>query len=348
MLVVFALHASVAMAADTWVALTPAEARMGFSALASDPVVPDTLYADAANARGVAKSTDGGRTWRILPAIHVFLVHKIIVERDEPNGVTVWASSDPSESVFRSDDAGTSWVQRELPLGGIWDLAVDPRNSSTLYAAYWRSCFGSQSCVPDSGGVYRSTDGGRKWTHVLKNASMNQVVADEFASGTVYAIGVIGERSYRSENRGETWQELGATDARGIFRIAPDPVIPDVLYASTYDSFWRSENRGESWTKLSELHHEGHYFAPAWTIAVDPAHRGVIALGGGDGRGVAISSDGGHTWLPVNNGLGVAVNQMQPAMIRIFFSSNGSLFGAASFHGVMTIVDWERRRPVRR
>jgi len=47
MAVVFALQASVAVAGDTWIALTPARAQMGSSILAGDPFAPDTPYADA-------------------------------------------------------------------------------------------------------------------------------------------------------------------------------------------------------------------------------------------------------------------------------------------------------------
>ncbi|HYS54323.1 MAG TPA: hypothetical protein VER58_11235 [Thermoanaerobaculia bacterium] len=337
-----ALHASVALAGDTWVALTPNAAPFGTSVVAADPFAPDTLYADAFYIAGMSKSTDGGKNWDVLP-FNVQLLRKIIVETSAPNRVTAMAWDMLDYSVYRSTNGGLTWVRYQSSgavIGILNDIAVDPLDSSILYAAHARSCL--TSCIADSGGVTKSSDGGRHWTALFKGVGIQQVFVDPFGSGTIYAVGTI---SRRSQNGGLTWTDLASPGGEAIFRMALDPVVPDVLYASTFQGFWRSDDRGDTWRQL------GSPFAifPAWSIAIDPIRRGVIVAGGGNGFGVKRSMDGGQTWQPLNEGLAVPQAPAQLDFIQVFFAPNGKLYGVAGFQGVMKLnaASEPRRRPVR-
>ena len=337
-----ALHASVVLAGDTWVALTPTEAPLGTGAVAADPFAPDTLYANAYFVGGMSKSTDGGKSWSVLP-FNSGGLRKIIVERSAPNRVTAMAWDMLDYSVYRSTNGGMTWVHYEFSgavIGLLNDIAVDPSDSSILYAAHWRSCL--TSCIPASGGVTKSSDGGQHWIALFKGIGVQQVFVDPFGSGTIYAAGTI---SRRSQNGGLTWTDLAPPGGDAIFRMALDPVVPDVLYASTFGGLWRSDDRGDTWRQL------GNPFGvfPAWTIAIDPIRRGVIVVGGGSGDGVKRSMDGGQTWQTLNDGLAVPQAPAQLDFIQVFFAPNGRLYGVAGFQGVMKLNEASepRRRPVR-
>jgi len=342
--ILLVLHAGVVLAGDKWTALTPA-ASMGSVLLAGDPLDPSTLYADDFPAAGIVKSRDGGATWAVTPfrpaASNAFL-RKIIVEPANRVTALSWDTPEGKTSVYRSSDGGTSWVtHRFTPVitGLIEDLAVDPANTNMLYAAHPRSCF--ISCIADSGGISRSTDGGAHWTVSFKGFGIEQVLVDPFGSGTVYAIGQVARRS---QNGGATWTSI-ALPSDTIFRIALDPVVPDVVYASTYYGFWRSDDRGSTWQQLS-----GWPYFPAWTIAVNPAQRQTIVIGGGSSSGVRRSTDGGKTWQPLNDGLlGAPLAPLQLAWIKVFFAPNGQLYGAADLFGAMTLqpINDRRQRAIR-
>ena len=341
--ILLVLHAAVALAGDKWIALAP----MGSAILAGDPVDPQTLYADDYPAAGIVKSTDGGATWTVTPfrpAVSNAFLRKIIVEPANRVTALSWDTPEGKTSVYRSGDGGMSWVtHRFTPVitGLIDDLAVDPANTNMLYAAHPRSCF--IGCIADSGGVSRSTDGGSHWTALFKGFGIEQVLVDPFGSGTVYAI---GEVARRSQNGGATWTSIALPGGDTIFRIAIDPVVPGVVYAGTYYGLWRSDDRGDSWHQLTSS--QNYY--PAWTIAVNPAQRQTIVIGGGSGSGVKRSTDGGQTWQPLNDGLrGSPLAPLQLALIKVFFAPNGQLYGAADLFGAMTLqpVSDHKQRAIR-
>jgi photosystem II stability/assembly factor-like uncharacterized protein len=101
--------------------------------LAVDPMVPDVLYW-CVQPDGVFKSTYGGSSWRSinsgLTGFLCTLVSALIIEPQSPS--TIYAASHCG--VFKSVDAGASWSAISSGLGGlgIFNLAIDPQDSSTL------------------------------------------------------------------------------------------------------------------------------------------------------------------------------------------------------------------------
>jgi photosystem II stability/assembly factor-like uncharacterized protein len=343
---VLAVIMTTPLSADSWMRLTPDEARMGNSVIAVDPRAPYTVYADAWSVSGLGKSTDGGQTWTVLP--HDFrreLLRTIVVELGGPDRVTVMTWDSMDVILHRSVDGGMTWVRSkmDLPIIGLAsDLAVDPQNSSTLYVGHPRSCL--TTCIEGSGGVSRSIDGGRRWVALYKGIGANHLVIDPHGSGTIYAVG--DDLSRRSQNEGTSWTNIVAPPGETISRIALDPVLPGVLYATTERAhLWRSDDRGESWQKLGAP----FSFVRAWTIAIDPVRRGVIVAGGSSGLGAQRSMDGGLTWMPLNEGLPIPQNATQLDWVRPVFAMNGRLYASGSVHGAMALQEppKPRRRAVR-
>ncbi len=195
------------------------------SALALDPSSPRTVYVGGDNGdagcqeRDVAfKSTDGGDTWT---ALSIDAVNGIYVDPSSPE--TVYALAD---GLMKSTDGGMTWSSADagLPPQVIYSLAIDPRSSSTLYAATYS-------------GLFKSTDGGGSWLPAgagLPPGAVGTVAVSPRDQGTVYA-GIRGMGVFRSTDGAASWRALNAglprRDFTGLVVIAPSD--PSILYAAT-------------------------------------------------------------------------------------------------------------------
>ena len=151
-------------AGATWQTTTTSRGSITQTALAVDPRHPTTVY--AAIGAHVMKTTNAGETW--LPIA---------------NGLPI------------GDNHGTS----ALRFGGVRALAVDPRQTGTVYAALTQ------------GGIYKTSNGGHDWTHAFGTAldMMVAVAVDPAHPATIYAAGQSETdntpRIFRSTDSGHTW-----------------------------------------------------------------------------------------------------------------------------------------------
>jgi len=171
---------------QTWQKVLYKDANTGGSDVEIDPSNPEVVYASLWEARqgpweygndfegtggGLFKSTDGGSTWRPLghglPGDVTQINLAIAASQPSRLYATLATKHDPHDyqsgeglGVYRSDDAGESWVRATrdprpaMRIGG-GDLPVpkaDPKNPDVVYSA---------SIV-----TWRSTDGGRTWTGI--------------------------------------------------------------------------------------------------------------------------------------------------------------------------------------
>ncbi len=166
----------------SWERVLYRDADTGGSAVAIDPREPRVVYAALWQSRlgpwedknefegtggGLFKSTDGGTTWRALKAglpANLSQINIAIAASDPKRLYATVGTNDPGDyssakglGVFRSDDAGESWVRitqdprPALRVGGgdLPVVRVDPLNADVVYSA---------SIV-----TMKSTDGGRSW-----------------------------------------------------------------------------------------------------------------------------------------------------------------------------------------
>jgi photosystem II stability/assembly factor-like uncharacterized protein len=285
---------------------------------------------------GVYKSTNAGRTWKFVGLKDTRHIGRIVLHPTNSQIAYVAAvghlwGPNAERGVFKTIDGGATW-KKTLYVDentGATDLAIDSKNPQTLYAATYqrqRKSWGFNGGGPGSG-VYKSTDGGERWTRLTSGlpagdkgriALALRCDADKTrGSGitSVYALieastGNAGGRGaaaaapgapaqgndaglYRSNDDGATWEHLSTLNTRPSYfsQIRVDPNDRSRLYElGSNRGFYVSDDAGKTFadTGVNGIHGEDH------ALWIDPADTNHLIIGG-DG-GVSISHDRGRTW----------------------------------------------------
>jgi photosystem II stability/assembly factor-like uncharacterized protein len=213
------------------------------------------------------------------------------------------------------------------------------------------------------GGVWKSTDAGRKWHSVSDGSfggSIGAIAVAAWDPNVVYAgtgeetvRGNVseGDGMWKSTDAGKTWKRAGLADSRHITRIRVHPRNPDLVYAavlghlfgpSTERGVYRSTDGGASWKRV--LYVDDH--TGAVDLAMDPVNPRLLYAGtwrvrrtpyslegGGPGSGLWKSTDGGDSWtdLSKSSGLpkgtlgivGVTVSPTDPDNVYAFVEAEG-------------------------
>jgi photosystem II stability/assembly factor-like uncharacterized protein len=293
-------------------------------ALAIDPQHSETVY--AGTAAGIFKTSDGGESWHVAwqAADPDTYIAKLTLDPHDPE--TVYAAVSP-DGVLKSTDGGRTWKTLKAR-GDVSDVALDPRNSRTLYAGtsagFLKSTDAGRSwgvsnagltgarvttlavdtrnpgtayALVASQGVFKRTDG--KWRVMLTNSNAAALAVDP-RNGTVYveAEGAM----FKSTDGAASWrrvQPLPIPKSRSVVALAVDPQNPKNVYAGTWESsndmsgsrVYKSRDAGASWREIpaEALLGPGDTFA----LAFDPLDPETLYAGG---AGVFKTADGGATW----------------------------------------------------
>jgi len=102
----------------------------------------------------------------------------------------------------------------------------------------------------------------------------------------------VGNRTFRSTNRGDSWELLYALERSGNVRVICDPRDPNLLYAVNGISISRSTDKGDTWKVL------GQGFSALAGFGVDPVKPRVFYAWFA-GQRIARSTDEGLTWTTI-------------------------------------------------
>jgi hypothetical protein len=176
----------------------------------------------------------------------------------------------------------------------ITGIIIDPKYPDTLFAA------------SDSGGVYRSYNGGVIWTKVGKPASglsdtnVASIVMNPQSTQILYVNADSGV--YKTLDRGTTWFSVNnglQQDSVNVNYIAIDPVNPNILYAGTSNGkVYRTENSGNNWSLACQISGSPNITA----IIVDPKKPNQVYLGT-QNQGAYFSANRGLTFTNIVSGL---------------------------------------------
>ncbi|PYP36690.1 MAG: sialidase [Gemmatimonadetes bacterium] len=297
-----------------------------------------TVYVGAASG-GVWKSVNGGTTYKpVFDKQPVQSIGAIAVDPKNPQVVWVgtgeaWTRNSVSigDGVYKSSDGGDNWTNVGLKESErVAKILVDPTESNVVYV-----------CVPgklwsdsDVRGVYKTTDGGKSWTRVLKGANTStgcsMLSLDPQNPKTIFAgmwdfrrkgwtfrsggdgpAAASGSGLFKSTDGGASWTELDDKSAQGLpskpwgrIAVSVAPSKPNVVYAFIEaavpkNGLYRSEDGGRTWEvrdRSQAMIWRPFYFA---NLIVDPKNENRLYK---PDLNLVVSNDGGSSFSNISGG----------------------------------------------
>jgi photosystem II stability/assembly factor-like uncharacterized protein len=271
---------------------------------------------------GVWKTEDAGNSWRNVSDgfFRSASIGAIGVAESDPNVVYVGTgehavrgqSSSYGDGVYKSTDAGKTWTRLGLEATKqISRVHVHPSDPDVVYVA----AQGDRWKPTSERGIYRSTDGGRTWTQLLKGANgtsgATDLSMDPANPRVLYAAfwdhqrlpwqvrsGGPGSGIWKSTDGGESWTRLaeGLPKLMGKIGVAVSPANPERVFAiveAEKGGLYRSDDAGKSWRLLSEdrlIQTRSWYYMK---ITADPQNADVVYVMNAP---IMKSIDGGRTF----------------------------------------------------
>src|SRR6266446_7072472 len=308
-------------AGRTWKPIFDSQPIASIGAIAVAPSDPNEIYVGSGEAdmrssisqgNGMYKSADGGKTWTHIGLEDSRQIGRILVDPRDSNKVFVAAlghayGPNDERGVFRSNDGGKNWKRvlfHDENTGAI-DLAFEPGNSKTIYAALWQTRRPPWSIyAPSNGpgsGLYRSNDGGDHWEKVrgqgLPSEGLGRI-GIAFAPSNPKRIYLIVDAKegglYRSDNSGQSWQRVSNDRriwGRGWYfgEVSVDPKDPDIVYLPNTTTY-KSRDGGKTFTAFRGAP-GGDDYHELW-IDPDEPRRMILS----SDQGTIVTRNGGETW----------------------------------------------------
>ncbi len=235
-----------------------------------DPRDSDVVYVAAqgplwskGGERGLYKSVDGGKTWKLALEIseHTGVSDLLMDPRDPDTLIAaayqrrrhVWTliNGGPESTIYKSTDGGENWrkVNRGLPSGDIGriGLAQSIDQPDTVYAIVEAA---------DGGGFYRSTDRGESWHKRSGYVSgspqyYQEIIADPHDADRVYSMDTWMQVS---PDGGKTWSGINERSKHvDNHALWIDPKNPEHLLAGCDGGLYESWDQAQSWKYYGNL-----------------------------------------------------------------------------------------------
>ena len=230
--------------------------------------------------------------------------------------------------LWKSTNAGVDWMNVSdgyFGTASVGGIGVSPSDPDIVYVGMGETEI--RGNISHGDGVYKTTDGGKTWTHVgLRDSQFISRVRVHPTDPDIVYVAALGhvygpneERGiFKTTDGGTTWEKiLYVGDRAGGIDLSMLPGNPDVLYAATWEA-WRtpySLNSGGPGSRLFKTTDGGGRWEeltrnpgmPEGTIGkigvavsgVDPAR--VYAIVEAREGGIFRSDDAGATWELVND-----------------------------------------------
>ena len=275
------------------------------------------------DARGIYRSTDGGRSW--TKALYV----------DDETGIAKIARAYDVPSVLFATTM-RHYAPPDYPQDRLrsWQFSLATRADSARTVA----------------ALYKSTDGGVTWQELhgggLPRLTGRMSVSVAIGTGAQRVYLITNTALWRSDDGGSNWRQMASDDPRihngqggyscGVYT---DPRNPDVVYTLNTVTY-RSTDGGQTFTGLKGAP-GGDDPQQAW---IDPTNGDRILLG--YDQGLTVSLDGGTTFSPWYNQsteqiYHVAADNSYPYWLYGTQQDAGAIrTRSRGNYGAITIFDW--------
>jgi photosystem II stability/assembly factor-like uncharacterized protein len=248
-------------------------------AAAGIPGNPSTFYFGAVGG-GIWKTTDAGVTWKpIFDTQRVASIGALAFAPSNPK--VIYAGTGESDirsdlasgdGVYKSIDGGETWINIGLrDSRQISRIVIDPHDENVVYVGVLGHAYGPN----EERGVYKSTDGGARWTRVLDQGPDTGVADLALA---VDSPQILFATTWRT--RRPPWSVYGPIDS-GTSQI------------------FRSQDGGKTWSRLAHGLPDGDWSRVAIGVASD-GNRVYALIPTKKGGGLYRSDDGGNSWVYAN------------------------------------------------
>lgn len=230
--------------------------------------------------------------------------------------------------VWKTTDAGAHWScvsDGFLGTASVGAVAVSQSNPDVVYIGTGERDI--RGDISRGDGVYKTTDGGKTWSHIglIDSENISRIAVDPKDPNRVYvaALGHVygpsDERGiFSSVDGGKTWTKaLFVSNTAGAIDLCMDPSDPQTLFAATWEAWrtpyhlnsggpgshlFKTTDGGQHWTDVSKNPGMPKGILGKIGVAVAPTDpRRVYAIVEAEDGGVFKSDDGGLTWTMVNN-----------------------------------------------
>lgn len=250
-------------------------------AVAGDPVDSAVFYFGAC-AGGVWKTYDAGTYWENISDGFFSTASVGAIEVASADHNVIYAGMGEScirldvthgDGVYKSTDSGKTWMNMGLSdTRHISRVRTHPNNADIVYVAALGHAFGPN----EDRGVFRSSNGGTDWEHVLfksVDAGAADLSMDPNNPRILFASIWQTRRSFwnlssggpdsglwRTVDGGDTWEDISKncglpTGPLGRIGVVVSPAKPGRVYA-TFEAedcgIYRSDDNGDSWILVSD------------------------------------------------------------------------------------------------
>ncbi len=275
---------------------------------------------------GLFKSTDGGKSWKMMGLQETQQIGRIVVHPKDPNTVYVAAlghawGPNPERGLYKTTDGGMTWKLMKFisNKAGFVDVALDPRDPNVVWASSYERVRGPYFLTSGGPGsaLWKSTDAGATWTEVKGSGFpetmkgrigiaisasnpdvMYTLVEADTAANAKKDAKVKAQKSpsglYRSADGGKSWTKMNDEDTRPFYysQVRVHPTNPDRVYWSSTPVKFSDDGGKTAKNATNDVHVDHHAM---WIDPKDPSHLIV-----GDDGGIAQSWDGGGNYDVMN------------------------------------------------
>ena len=258
----------------------------------------------------------------IGPAVMGGRLHDVTALPTDPSTVIVASATG---GLWKSTNHGTTWtpIFEGQPTATFGVIAMAPSNPDVLWAGTGEQNNRQSSSWGD--GVFRSTDGGKTWSHVgLEDSrAIGRIVVDPKDPNVAYvaALGNLWAPSemrgvFKTTDAGRTWTHSLRIDTfTGAVDLVMDPHDPRVLYAAAYarlrqpccfngggpgGGIYKSSDAGATWHKLAGGLPDGDVGRIDVAIAQKTPGLVYAIVEHATAQGIYRSTDAGEHWTRMN------------------------------------------------